>query len=47
LLAAANVSRNLSDDTTPLATARTLIGVRLGNAAPPQPRTRKGPANLG
>jgi len=30
LLAAANVARNLSDDTTPLATARELISLRLG-----------------
>jgi len=30
LLAAANVARNLSDDTTPLATARELITLRLG-----------------
>jgi AcrR family transcriptional regulator len=31
LLAAANVSRNLTDDTTPLALARTLIAFRLGD----------------
>jgi hypothetical protein len=31
LLAAANVSRNLSDDTQPLAVARALIALRLGN----------------
>jgi AcrR family transcriptional regulator len=31
LLSAANVSRNLSDDTTPLAFARTLIALRLGD----------------
>ncbi len=32
LLAAANVSRNLSDDTAPLALARALISLRLGKA---------------
>jgi hypothetical protein len=30
LLTAANISRNLSDDTTPLAVARVLIALRLG-----------------
>jgi AcrR family transcriptional regulator len=35
LLAAANVSRNLSDDPTPLAVARALIAARLGGAPPP------------
>jgi AcrR family transcriptional regulator len=33
LLAAANVSRNLSDETTALAAARSLIALRLGGAA--------------
>ena len=33
LLAAANVSRNLSDDTTPLAQARALIALRLGDTS--------------
>lgn len=42
LLAAANVSRNLSDDTTPLAVARALIALRLGGAPPPQLRTGAG-----
>lgn len=31
LLSAANVSRNLSDETTPLAVARAIIGLRLGD----------------
>jgi AcrR family transcriptional regulator len=35
LLSAANVSRNLSDDTAPLAVARTLIALRLDTAPPP------------
>ncbi|MDQ6696138.1 MAG: TetR/AcrR family transcriptional regulator [Actinomycetota bacterium] len=34
LLASANVSRNLSDDTTPLTAARQLIALRLGHAQP-------------
>ena len=34
LLAAANVSRNLGDDTTALALARSLIALRLGTAEP-------------
>jgi len=34
LLAAANMSRNLSDDIAPLDTARTLIALRLGTAKP-------------
>jgi AcrR family transcriptional regulator len=37
LLSAANVSRNLSDDTAPLTVARTLIALRLGEDPPPQP----------
>jgi AcrR family transcriptional regulator len=35
LLAAANVSRNFSDDPAPLAMARTLISMRLGDALTP------------
>lgn len=38
LLAAANVARNFSDDTTPLRSARTLVELRL---APPRPRSRR------
>jgi AcrR family transcriptional regulator len=34
LLAAANVSRNLGDETAPLAMARALIGLRLGGTTP-------------
>jgi hypothetical protein len=34
LLAAANVSRNLSDDTTPLARTRAFIAPRLGESPP-------------
>jgi AcrR family transcriptional regulator len=34
LLSAANVARNLSDDTAPLALARSLIGMRLEHARP-------------
>jgi len=34
LLAAANVSRNLGDDTTALALARSLIALRLGTTEP-------------
>lgn len=34
LLGAANVSRNLSDETTPLDVARAVIGLRLGDAPP-------------
>lgn len=36
LLSAANVSRNLGDDTAPLGVARTLIALRLGAAAGPE-----------
>ncbi len=39
LLAAANVSRNLSDDTAPLAVARALISLRLGS--PPTRATKR------
>jgi len=40
LLAAANVSRNLSDDTTSLAAARDLISLRLGTRFPKRRRSR-------
>lgn len=40
LLAAANVDRNLSDETTPLALARALIALRIGDAPPLQARAR-------
>ena len=39
LLASANVSRNLTDDTAPLAAARVLIALRLGVVAA-DPRAR-------
>lgn len=42
LLASANVSRNLSDDTTPIQVARDLIGLRLERApATARPRRRR------
>lgn len=40
LLSVANVDRNLSDDTTPLTTARNLIALRLGVPAIPRRRRR-------
>jgi len=46
LLAAANVSRNLTDDTAVLALARELITVRLGDTAKePRKTARRRPAN--
>jgi AcrR family transcriptional regulator len=41
LLSAANVDRNLSDDTTPLSMARDLITLRLGTRAAPSRQRRK------
>jgi AcrR family transcriptional regulator len=42
LLSAANVSRNLSDDTTPLALTRALIALRLGEPPPAAPPSGNG-----
>jgi hypothetical protein len=41
LLSAANVDRNLGDDTSPLSMARNLIALRLGTRATPNPERRK------